>query len=159
MTASKDQVEAYGGVLIDRAQLNEACRELARSVVIVEKLLKEVETDLSKTANFGPVAERLDTIKGDARQMNLTKIADLAEVAEELAVKGAKAEKRPIVRKVVGALWDAITTLNHMLDHVSSDTTGEADILMTRLEGALKSLGGAREKVSQDEIDELFRKG
>jgi chemotaxis protein histidine kinase CheA len=158
MTTDNDKVEAFGGVMIDKAHLTEACRELAQFVVAVEKLLEEVEKDNTRTSNFVPVAEKLDTVKGNARQMNLTKIADLAELAEELAVKGAVATKRPVVRKVVGALWDAITTLNHMLGHVSTDTASEADILMQRLEAALKSLGGAREKVSQDEIDELIKK-
>jgi chemotaxis protein histidine kinase CheA len=158
MTTDNDKVEAYGGVIIDKAQLTDACRELAQFVVAVEKLLEEVEKDNTRTKNFVPVAEKLDTVKGNARQMNLTKIADLAELAEELAVKGAVATKRPVVRKVVGALWDAITTLNHMLGHVATDTASEADILMQRLEAALKSLGGAREKVSQDEIDELIKK-
>lgn len=159
MSANKNQVEAFGGVMIDRQQFDDNCRELAKFMLEVEAVLNEVHKDHSKTKNFGIVAQKLVRIKGAARQMNLTHVADLAELAEELAIKGENATQRPIIRRVIGALWDSVTTLHHMLEQVDKDTSEEAQILIQRLDVALKSLGGRRPKVSnQDEVDALFNK-
>lgn len=146
----------FGGITIDRVQLEQACRDIGEFVRIVERLLAEVEADYSKTANFIAVSEKLVKVKGDARQLNLGRIGDLAEVAEELAVKGAAATERPIIRRVIGALWDSITTLKHMLEHAATDTSDEAGLLFQRLDKALESLGGARQRVSQADISALF---
>jgi hypothetical protein len=91
--------------------------------------------------------------------MNLSEIAELAEVAEDLAVKALGGAGLPAggVRKVAGALWDAVTTLNHMLKAVTEDTREEGAILLARLEQALKSLGGPRQKLDQNDVDDLFR--
>lgn len=157
MTPKKSEIKAYGGFMIDRQTLNECCRELAQFGLVVERLLEEVESDYKRTSNFQIIAEKLVKIKGSARQMNLNTIADLAELAEELAIKGVSAEKGHVIKKVSGALWDAVTTLVHMLDQVSTDTSDEAKILMNRLEKAIESLGGPREKVNQDSVEELFK--
>jgi hypothetical protein len=48
-----------------------------------------------------------------------------------------------------------------MLEHLGAaeGTREEQDILKNRLQATLKSLGGARETVSADEIEKLLRGG
>jgi hypothetical protein len=152
-----DKVEVFGGDPVERDQLRELCFELGRTVNEAGTLLSQVEKDYSLIGNFIFIAEKLVKLKGDSRQMGLTKVGDLAEIAEELAIKGSTASQRPHIRRVVGALWDAVTTLHYILDQVSNDTTVESEYLTQRLVHALDSLGGPRSKVDQDAISRLLR--
>ena len=79
-------------------------------------------------------------------------------------------EKGSQIKKCVAALWDALTTLKYMLENIASpkspdssgdanDSTEEQEILKNRLQATLRSLGGARETVSADDIEALLRGG
>ena len=58
---------------------------------------------------FSVFSERMLAIRGTALQLNLAHIAHIAQLGEEIAIKGCTAETRPQIRKCVGALWDALT--------------------------------------------------
>ena len=62
----------------------------------------------------------------------------------------------PQVRKCVGALWDALTTVKHLLENHESDTIDVEDILLNRLEATLDAFGGAREKADENDIANLI---
>ena len=61
------------------------------------------------------------------------------------------------MRKCVGSLWDALTTVKYLLEHVDQETGEEQEILVNRLEATLRSFGGARPTVSADEIEALLK--
>ncbi|MFZ9595230.1 MAG: hypothetical protein ACO3A2_04045 [Bdellovibrionia bacterium] len=123
-----------------------------------EKTLHEIESDLLVKKNlFAVFTERMLTIRGTALQLGLLEIAKIAELGEEISVKAAKAEVRSVLRKCVGSLWDAQTTIRYLLNHHQEPTTEEQNILVNRLQVTLKSLGGARPFVSSSEIDALLK--
>ena len=72
-------------------------------------------------------------------------------------LKAAKATRNAQIRKCMGALWDALTTVKYLLQHYQEPTTDEQEILVTRLEATLKALGGEREKVDAKAIEELLK--
>ncbi|HTL13257.1 MAG TPA: hypothetical protein VL588_12255, partial [Bdellovibrionota bacterium] len=84
-------------------------------------------------------------------------IAHIARLGEEIAVKGGHADKRSQIRKCVGSLWDALTTVKYLLEHHGEQTGEEHDILVNRLEATLRAFGGARQQVNADEIEALLR--
>jgi hypothetical protein len=96
-------------------------------------------------------------IRGTAQQLDLADIAKIAGLGEEIALKGTTAESRAQIRRCVGALWDALTTVKYMLEHHSEETGEEQEILINRLQATLKAFGGERPKVSEDEIEALLR--
>jgi hypothetical protein len=95
-------------------------------------------------------------IRGTAKQLQLGEVAMIAGLGEEIAIKAASAETRPQIRKCVGALWDALTTVKYLLEHYTEETSEEQGILVNRLESTLRALGGARPSVSVDEIEALL---
>ena len=99
------------------------------------------------------------TIRGTALQLNLPHIAHIAGLGEEIAIKGTTADSRRQIRKCVGSLWDALSTVKYLLENYTQETSDEQEILITRLEATLKAFGGARQTVSEDEIAELLKKG
>ena len=56
-------------------------------------------------------------IRGTAQQLNLPAVAQIAKLGEEISVKARTAETRPQIRKCVGSLWDALTTIKYLLEH------------------------------------------
>ncbi len=137
--------------------------ELAGFASVAEDTLKKIEEN--KGANkglFKVFSKRMLAIRGTALQLSLPHIANIAGLGEEIALKGETAETNRHVRKCVGSLWDALTTIkylliNHQPGHLAKDTSEEQEILVRRLEATLKAFGGARETVSADEIEKLLR--
>ena len=78
-------------------------------------------------------------------------------VGEEIAVKGADLDSNSKLRKCIGSLWDVVTTVKYLIEHHDQETGEEQEILEHRLESTLGSLGGARTRVGQDEIEALLR--
>jgi hypothetical protein len=139
-------------------KIQEFIDELSGFAKIAEDTLAAVEKDLEANKGlFSVFAERMFAIRGTAQQLNLPHIANIAGLAEELAIKGTTAPSRAHVRKCVGCLWDALTTVKHLLVHYQEETNEEQAILIHRLESVLKSLGGARPTVNADEIEALLR--
>lgn len=143
----------------DRAlKLQEFIAEMDGFAATAEETLKKIESDmLGNKAEFAVFAERMFTIRGTAQQLALPKIAEIAGLGEEIAIKGQAAEKNSLVRKCVGALWDALTTVKYMLHHPADKTTEEQEILENRLKATLKAFGGARETISADDIEKLLK--
>src|SRR5690606_20463431 len=126
---------------------------------IAETTLGTIEKDLEGNKGlFSVFSEKMLAIRGTARQLSLPHIAEIAGLGEEIAVKGAQAQTRPQIRKCVGSLWDALTTVKYLLEHHTEETNEEQKILINRLEATLKALGGARPTVTQDEIAELLKR-
>jgi hypothetical protein len=132
--------------------------ELGQFAQTAEETLSKIESDMEGNKHlFSVFSERMLTIRGTAQQLELPNIASLAELGEEIAVKGAQAAARSQIRKCVGSLWDALTTIKHLLVHYDEETSEEQDILLNRLNATLRALGGAREKVSEGDIDALLK--
>jgi hypothetical protein len=143
---------------IDQTKLKEFIGELGGFAQTAEDTLKKIEGDLEGNKGlFSVFQERMLTIRGTAQQLGIPNIADLAGLGEEIAVKGAQAQARPQIRKCVGSLWDALTTIKYLLEHYGEETGDEQEILVRRLQSTLAALGGARAKVSEQEIEQLLR--
>ena len=138
-------------------QIRDFVVELNGFAATAEATLSSIEGDLEGNKGlFSVFSERMIAIRGTAQQLKLPRIAEIAELGEEISVKGAQASSRPVIRKCVGALWDALTTVKHLLENVAHETTEEEEILLTRLRATLRALGGERPKFDQDEISKLI---
>jgi hypothetical protein len=141
-----------------KEQIQEFINELSGFAATAESTLTEIESDMEgKKAMFSVFSDRMFAIRGTAQQLALPHIATIAGLGEEIAIKATTAETRPQIRKCVGALWDALSTVKHLLVHHDEETGEEQDILKNRLEATLKALGGARATASADEIEALLR--
>lgn len=142
-----------------QAKLKEFAKELAGFAKTAESTLGQIEADKEgKRELFEVFAERMFAIRGTADQLQLPHISKIAGLGEEIAEKGRGVATRAQVRKCVGALWDALTTVKHLLDHPEKGVASEEEnILVNRLEATLRSFGGARERVSADDIERLLR--
>jgi hypothetical protein len=139
-------------------KIQEFVSELSGFAAKAEEALKTIEADMEANKGlFSIFSEKMFTIRGTAQQLELPRIAHIAGLSEEIAIKAAVAETRPQIRKCVGALWDALTTVKHMLEHHDEETSEEEGILINRLEATLRAFGGARETVSTDEIEALLK--
>jgi hypothetical protein len=140
------------------AKIQEFVRELSGFAKTAEDTLTAIESDLEgKKHLFSVFSERMIAIRGTAQQLNLEQIAKIAGLGEEISIKGTTADSRPHIRKCVGSLWDALTTVKYLLEHHDQETSEEQEILINRLESTLKSFGGARPTVNEDEIAKLLR--
>jgi hypothetical protein len=139
-------------------KLQEFISELSGFAQTAEETLKKIESDMmANKSEFSVFSERMFTIRGTAQQLGLPKIAEIAGLGEEIAIKGSAAEKNSQVRKCVGSLWDALTTVKYLLQNPKIETGEEQEILVNRLQATLKAFGGARETISADEIEKLLR--
>jgi hypothetical protein len=147
----------------DRARkLKDFTTELTGFARDAEDALKRIEGDPhGNKGEFTHFSEMMFAIRGTSMQLELSAIAEVAGLGEEIAVKGPTLEKGALIKKCVASLWDALTTVKYMLENrgMSGGTQEEKEILMNRLQSTLKSLGGARETVSADEIEKLLRGG
>jgi hypothetical protein len=148
MTSSKTQ----------HHKIQEFVRELSGFAQTAEETLSTIEADLEgKKQLFSVFSERMFAIRGTAQQLQLDQIAKIAGLGEEIAIKGTTADSRPQIRKCVGSLWDALTTVKYLLENHDQETSEEQQILIHRLEKTLSSFGGARPTVTEDEIEKLLR--
>jgi hypothetical protein len=140
------------------AQIQEFVKELSGFATTAESTLKAIEADMEGQKHlFSVFSERMFAIRGTAQQLNLAEIAKIAGLGEEIAIKGTTAETRAQIRKCVGSLWDALTTVKYLLEHHSEETGEEQEILIHRLEATLRAFGGARPTVNADEIAALLK--
>jgi hypothetical protein len=140
------------------AKIQEFVRELSGFAKTAEETLNTIEADLEgKKHLFSVFSERMVAIRGTAQQLKLKQIAKIAGLGEEIAIKGTTAPSRPQIRKCVGSLWDALTTVKYLLEHHDQKTDEEQEILINRLESTIRALGGARPTVSEDDIERLLR--
>jgi hypothetical protein len=84
-------------------------------------------------------------------------VAEIAGLGEEIAIKGQTAKTRAQIRKCIGSLWDALTTVKYLLEHHEEPTGEEQSILINRLHATLRAFGGARETISTDDIAKLLK--
>jgi hypothetical protein len=139
-------------------KIQEFVRELSGFAAIAEATLKAIEADLEgQKHQFSIFSERMFAIRGTAQQLDLEEIAKIAGLGEEIAIKGTTAETRAQIRKCVGSLWDALTTIKYLLEHHTEETGEEQEILINRLEATLRAFGGARPTVTADEIEQLLK--
>ena len=139
-------------------RIQEFVQELAGFAKTAEDTLTFIESDMeANKGKFSVFQDRMFAIRGTAQQLGLPNIAQIAGLAEEIANKGTAAEARSQIRKCVGALWDALTTVKYLLEHYTEETGEEQQILIHRLESTLKAFGGARPTVSEDEIEKMLQ--
>jgi len=139
-------------------KLRDFIDELGGFAKTAENTLAEIEKDLlGNKHKFSVFFERMVAIRGTAQQLNLPDVARIAQLGEEISVKAATAETRAQIRKCVGSLWDALTTIKYLLEHYTEKTTEEQEILVNRLDATLRAMGGARPSVNAAEIDELLK--
>ena len=132
--------------------------ELSGFAKAAEETLSKIEKDMEKNkGEFSFFSEKMLTIRGTALQLGLPHVAHIAGLGEEIAVKGVVAQTRPQIRKCIGSLWDAMTTIKHLIINHDQETAEEQQILVNRLESTLKAFGGARETASADDIEALIR--
>jgi len=143
---------------VQHEKIQDFINELTGFAQTAEQILNEIQEDLEgKKGSFSFFSERMVAIRGTALQLKLDHIAHIAGLGEEIAVKGAVADSRPKIRKCVGSLWDALTTVKYLLVHYDKPTDEEQDILIHRLESTLTSLGGARPTVDESEIEKILK--
>ncbi|MGK5082366.1 hypothetical protein WDW37_03595 [Bdellovibrionota bacterium FG-1] len=132
--------------------------ELTGFAKTAEETLTTIEGDLEgKKGLFSVFTERMIAIRGTAQQLSLPHIAHIAGLGEEISIKATTAETRAQIRKCVGALWDALSTVKYLLEHHEQETGEEQQFLINRLEDTLRRLGGARPSVDQDEIEAMLK--
>lgn len=132
--------------------------ELTGFARTAEETLTKIESDLEANKHlFSVFFDRMIAIRGTADQLMLPHISTIARLGEEIALKGQTAASRPQIRKCIGSLWDALTTVKHLLVHYTEATSEEEVILINRMEATIKALGGARPTVSTDEIEALLK--
>lgn len=139
-------------------KIQEFIAELSGFAKTAEDTLSTIESDLEANKSlFSVFSGKMLAIRGTAQQLSLPNIAQIAGLGEEISIKGTTAESRAQIRKCVGSLWDALSTVKYLLEHYSEETGEEQKILVNRLEDTLRRLGGARQSVNEDEIEALLR--
>lgn len=132
--------------------------ELSGFASVAENTLKKIEEDKDTNKGlFTVFSDRMFAIRGTAMQLDMPHIAKIAGLGEEIAIKGTTAANHNQIRKCIGSLWDALTTVKYLLEHNAEETNEEQEILVNRLEHTLKSFGGARETISEEEIKALLK--
>jgi len=140
------------------AKIKEFIQELSGFASTAESVLTAIEADMEgQKHQFSVFSEKMFAIRGTAQQLNLEEIAKIAGLGEEIAIKGTTAQSRSQIRKCVGSLWDALTTVKYLLEHTGEETNEERGILINRLESTLRAFGGARPTVTADEIEQLLK--
>ncbi len=148
----------FQGNPLNHQKIQDFIDELSGFAQIAEETLKKIEEDKVKNkGEFKVFSEKMFDIRGTALQLNLPHIAEIAGFAEEIAIKGTNAERTAQIRKCIGALWDALTTIKYLLQHYEDETNEEQDILTNRLKSTLDAFGGARETVDANEIEALLK--
>jgi hypothetical protein len=141
-----------------QVHINEFIAELKSFAGTAEDTLKEIEKNLEKNKGLLIVFyERMFAIRGTAQQLKLDAIGEIAALGEAISLQGSRAQSRRLIRKCVGSLWDALSTVQYLLEHWDQETSEEQDILKHRLRSTLKSLGGAQTSVNSEEISNLFK--
>lgn len=139
-------------------KIQEFIQELSGFAKVAEDTLTTIEKDMEGNKSlFSVFSERMLAIRGTAQQLKLPHIAHIAGLGEEISIKAAAAGTRPQIRKCVGTLWDALTTVKYLLEHYTEETGDEQKILINRLSATLKALGGARPTMGEDEIAQLLK--
>lgn len=139
-------------------RIQDFINELTQFAGVAEDTLSKIEQDKEANKNlFGVFSEKMFAIRGTAQQLELPHIAKIAGLAEEIAIKGQSSDSRSQIRKCIGSLWDALTTVKYMLEHYLDGESEEQQILMRRLESTLKAFGGARPSVDADEIERMLK--
>ena len=132
--------------------------ELTGFALAAEETLTKIEQDMEKNKNlFSFFSTKMLTIRGTALQLGLSHVAHIAGLSEEIAVKGSSAQTRPQIRKCIGSLWDAMTTIKHLIINHDQETVEEQQILINRLDATLKAFGGPRETASAADIEALLK--
>lgn len=133
-------------------------QELASFALKAESILKVIENDLEgKKDQFQIFYDKLFDIRATCQQLGLYQVSQFALLGEEIALKAASQTcERHALRKCVGSLWDAITSIKYLLEHPFDETTQEQEILMQRLNTTLKALGGPPSRVDTSDIASLL---
>lgn len=149
-----------GNHVINQRLMVKFFEEIGGFAKVAENILEVVEKDLIGNRKlFSVFAERILALRSTAQQLGLDNIVQIAYLVEEIAARAANSENRAELRRAVGSIWDALTTMKFLIEnYTSKETTAEQAILIRRLENSLKVLGGPRETVSEEEIEDFLKK-
>src|SRR4051812_37505383 len=107
-------------------KVQEFVHELSAFASTAEGTLATIEEDLEANKGmFSVFSERMFAIRGTTQQLGFPRIAEIAGLGEEIALKAVHAETRAQIRKCVGSLWDALTSIKYMLTHYDQETSDE----------------------------------
>jgi hypothetical protein len=139
------------------AALQEFITELTGFALKAEEVFERIRAEPTKSQKeFAQFAEWMIAIRGTAQQLGFPQVAKIAGIGEELAAKAQDSPSRSQVRRCVGTLWDAVTTVKYLIENPLQECTEEQEILINRLDKTLSSMGGARPVFSNDEIEKLL---
>ncbi len=139
-------------------KIQEFVEELSGFANTAEQTLKKIEENkIQNRSEFHVFSERMIAIRGTALQLGLPHIAEIAGLGEEIAIKGSASERASQIRKCIGSLWDALTTIKFLLQNYDAETGEEQAILIRRLQSNLDAFGGAREQASAQDIEALLK--
>jgi hypothetical protein len=139
------------------SKLQEFLSELDGFAGLAEETLKKIESNLVGNRHlFDVFAKKMVAIRGTAQQLGFDFIAEMSGLSEEIAARAVASDRRPELRKSVGALWDALTTIRFLLKNYKSEVSEEQKILAHRLQHTLSALGGKRDSFSPDEIQKML---
>ncbi len=143
---------------LSRDTLQKFVDELSGFQREAEAALKRIEANTGSRADlFSIFTTKMVAIRGTAEQLQLKRIAEIAELGEEIAIKGSTVERNSQVRKCIGSLWDALTTVRYLLMHWDEETSEEQKILVHRLNATIKAFGGRRPTIENNEIQHLLK--
>ena len=109
-------------------KIQEFIAELTGFAAIAEDTLNQIEAHKDEKKDlFSVFSERMFAIRGTADQLGLEHISHIAHLGEEIAIKAVAATTRAHVRKCTGSLWDALTTVKHLLKHHGGETSEEQE--------------------------------
>lgn len=141
----------------DQQRLDGFIRELSGFARQAEQDLNAISAeDGLPESRLGNFSEQMIAIRGTADQLGFPRISRIAGLGEEIAVKASAITRRGQMRRYLTSLWDALTTVKFMLEHLDSETGEEQEILIHRLQTVLSQLGGPRSTVDQSEIERLL---
>jgi hypothetical protein len=139
-------------------RLKEFVQELSGFAIEAEASLNKIAAGSTEgSQEFSIFCQRMIAIRGTAQQLELTDIAHIAGLGEEISIKAATTTSAHQIRKCMSCLWDALTTVKFVIQNPGKVDGEEQQILVQRLESVLKALGGRRPTVSADEIEALLK--
>lgn len=106
---------------------------------------------------YAEVSRLMFLIRGTSRVFGYFQIAYLAGLGEGVARYSLPRENARSMRKCIDSIWDALTTLEHMISVGLDSTSDEQKLVIRRLEETVKTFDQSMLSLSQSEIDIIVR--
>lgn len=110
-----------------------------------------------EAGRYAEVSRLMFLIRGTSRVFGYFQIAYLAGLGEGVARYSIPRENARSMRKCIDSIWDALTTLEHMISVGVDSTSEEQKTVIRRLEETLKTFDQSKLWLNQTEIDVIVR--